>query len=330
MVGSQKVYNQAHFCGFFRVQLLNIYQRLKSLQNPRITSTTGVLLGLSIVSMILGYLIYREKDLLIHHSWQIKAHYLILSLVFYLLAVTGTGVLWSNILRSFNMNSAHVRDHLKIFFLSNLGKRLPGTIWYIAMRAQMYQSIGLSARFVSIVSGTELAVIIASGVVVTSILASPILLTYRQSFWGLLILAMVCILALNPKFLAWAMKKFTSEEINIPYKNIMIWVFAGSGLWLLSGAGFISTIAAFFPLDAGNYLYILGIWSFIGVLAFFLFFLPSNFGFQEVGISLLLLPVLPTSFGVVVVVIHRILTTLADLLIGFLIYLSYRRTLVSK
>jgi hypothetical protein len=60
----------------------------------------------------------------------------------------------------------------------------------------------------------------------------------------------------------------------------------------------------------------------VGTLSFMMLFLPSNLGFTEVGLSLLLATIIPSSLAVIVAVITRIFLLLCEIVgIPILIFL---------
>ena len=63
-----------------------------------------------------------------------------------------------------------------------------------------------------------------------------------------------------------------------------------------------------------------GRWAAVGVLSFMLLFLPTNLGFNEIGLSFLLTQVMVAPIAVVVALASRVLTTIYDIVIALVAF----------
>ena len=94
-------------------------------------------------------------------------------------------------------------------------------------------------------------------------------------------------------------------------------VFFGQRAAKLLNVGLAVTLAIAFAVTGvspAHMAYLIGCWSLVGTLLVVVFFLPSNFGFTEVGLSLLLSAVMPSSLAVLVAVLSRLFTMGFELL----------------
>src|SRR5690606_11910342 len=92
-----------------------------------------------------------------------------------------------------------------------------------------------------------------------------------------------------------------------PAARLLRWVVGYVLIWVIGGLILYAAIAALLPVTWDRLGYVIGVWSLMGVLSVTVLLLPSNLGFTEVGLSLLLARILPSSFAVFVAVFVRLL-----------------------
>jgi glycosyltransferase 2 family protein len=273
---------------------------LKSRRLPFITA-----MGL-LTTGILGWLIYRQRNLFLNFEWEFRPLPIIFSLIFYSLCLFQVAYIWSSIMNSLG-GKIKFRQHFRYFCISLLGKRLPGTVWYIPWRAKMYDSMGISLGQVSIASGIELAVSIISGLMVAFIFALSNLYKYQVSFWSGAVLLVLCLLALHPAVIHRVGKWIKIELEKIKYSSILSWIIQYAFFWIVSGVMIYCILNIFFPTPISQITYVIGAWSLTGALSLSLFILPSNFGFTELSLSVLLSFIIPSPVAVIVAIGVRII-----------------------
>lgn len=269
-----------------------------------------------ISTAILGYLIYSQKEILIAYDWNINWVLLAPIFILYTINLFMVSLVWALILGALGIKAsffAHVRN----YSIANLMKRLPGTIWYVAWRTQSYNSdLGASPKLISLASGIELAVFGIATVLISLVFSIKTIVDDSLKIWGLLGILGACSFLFLPgvqrKFFSWA------GELNQKIKiiDLLKWTgiyiitrFVGGSILFLVTNLFISL-----PLDLLPS--IIGIHSLVAALSLVVFFLPSNFGFTEVGISLLLSSFIPSSIAVIIVIVNRVLVLVFELAWG--------------
>ncbi|MEZ4735763.1 MAG: hypothetical protein R3E79_52400 [Caldilineaceae bacterium] len=270
---------------------------------------------LAFSGVILGSLLYRERDLLLHHQWQLDPQLLVSAfLVFWagLLIATGT---WANLMRRLG-SSLPYTTHIDHYCISQLAKRLPGTLWYLAGRTYLYKQDGESLRLVTFASSIELFITLLSGSL-TSLLFAGYSLSAQTPFplWGWVLLSAIGLLLLHPKPLHYLLQRFKIVETpRLQYWQLLGWVVLYSLIWVIGGAVLYLVSNTVTTISLSHLPYFIGSWSVVGTLSILVFFLPSNLGFTEVGLSLLLATVIPSSLAVVVAVANRIFLLLCELI----------------
>jgi uncharacterized membrane protein YbhN (UPF0104 family) len=293
-----------------------IQKRLTWLFSQKATKWGFTGLALLATGLILGYLLLSQWDLLVHYQWQINWILLLPIFLLYTFNLLLVTQVWSDIL-SFLGVKGGILSHFRNYCISNLMKRLPGTIWYVAWRAQFYNSErGISPKVVSLASGIELAVFSIATVITAIIFSFPMILWGSVKFWVLMGVVIVCVAFLIPsvqrRLFSWA----GETNVSIPPITLVKWIAEYVLTRLIGGSMLFLIVRLFYPLGYNQLVTVIGIHSLVAALSLAVFFLPTNLGFTEVGISLLLSTILPSSIAVIIVIANRILMLLFDLAWG--------------
>lgn len=273
-----------------------------------------ILISIPITFGVLGWLLWRQREVLLNYDWNIHIWPGLLAFGLYTIILFGTAWVWVWIMESMGGQKISFWKHFRAFCISALGKRLPGTVWYIAWRAKIYGPDGYSGRLVSLASGIEAVVSTLSAVIVSLIFAIPILLTDQLSLWGIIIISIISIILVQPGMIARLHKRLGLEDVQFKRKQLFLWTIVYIFIRLLVGTVFYLIINMLTPLSINNLPIIIGCQALVAALTMFLFFFPSNFGFAEVSLSLMLSSVLPSSIAVIVVILNRLLMMFFELI----------------
>jgi glycosyltransferase 2 family protein len=281
-----------------------------SLQNIlRLIFSTGMIVA---SAAILFFLVYRQREILFQHEWHIQALPLLLSFFFYCIALFLVALIWSNIMNALGTRIPALR-HFRYYCISNLAKRIPGTIWYIASRAQFYRAESVPVRFTSLASGIEVVIATISGILVSLFFAVPIITAFEVSLWWFGLVMVIGFLCIHPSVLGWLLKRIGAETAQFSHAKLLKWLIGYFLIWILGGVVlfYIGNIITYIELN--NIGYVIGSWALVGVLTTALFFSPSNLGVTEVGLSLLLSNIMPSPIAVVIAITTRVIIILYDL-----------------
>ena len=292
-------------------KLQSILDRI-TLQKGRSFQRLITVIPILIAAAILGYLVYQQRELLLDQTWMFRWDAIVISFFLFSLALFLAALTWGWILNSVGQHIPMFK-HVRYYCISNLSKRIPGTIWYIANRAQLYKEEGLSRRVTSLASGVELAVFILSGIMVSAIFAIPIALRYQFSLWVLAAILIVGLVSIHPNVIKRVFILLKVQAPEIHYRSLVGWLLAYCPVWILGGVVLFAIGNALTPIPIQQISYVIGCWVFVGVLSTALFFSPSNFGVTEIGLSLLLTNILPAPIAVIITVITRILLILYEI-----------------
>lgn len=277
---------------------------------------------------VLGMLVWRERAALQQIDLRSVWPAVIAGQVLFLGGLALAACIWGWIMRAMGSRVAF-RRHLNIYATTYLARLLPGTVWYVVGRGVLYQNEGEPARLSTVASGAEMLLTMLAGALV-AVTSGALLLTQggmpmlgegggsleSGSLWSaFLVVAIVAVfagLALRPAAQRWLLLRLRLYDTP-PLRpgDAARWMALFAVNWLVGAAILYMNSRAL--LGAGETLSILWIlfsWSLVGTLSTFVFFLPSNFGLSEIGLSLLLTAVMPSSVAVLAAVMTRILQIL--------------------
>ena len=289
-----------------RNHLLNRIDSLSQSSRLRgIVAVATVLLSVGILATI----VLRQWEALIGYDWNLRlgpalASFLVFSIDLFLVAL-----IWASIMDSTG-ERVGVKKHIRYYFVTHLARRLPGRIWHVAGRAFLYKKEGISVVRTSLASVVELTILTLSGVLVTLVFGISIVSQYT---FGVTSLAAVLILGavlVHPRVLNRILSRIgTREQVQFSYKNLAIWISSYSIAWMLGGITLFAVGNSVGTIEPEHIPYMIGSWSLVGVLSSALFFLPTNLGLTEVGLTLLLSNIIPAPVAVVVALATRLLIT---------------------
>lgn len=226
---------------------------------------------------------------------------------------------WRCILRGFG-SRLPIRPAQRVFFLGQLGKYVPGGIWTVVAQTALAQELGVprtrssGAGLVSILVGFVTAALVSVSLVFTDI---GVLGAYS---WAL-ILVLPIGACLHPRVLHWLVlltSRLTRRTISIdriPGKDLAIAVlfqftgqlFLGLHLWLVIAA--VSGVWVS-PLVA------IGLFNLAVAAGTIAIFAPAGVGVREGVIAFGLAPFLGAGVVVLIVLLSRIMSLIADFLVA--------------
>ena len=276
----------------------------------RIVVTTGTLV---VSSGTLGLLVFQQRDALLEHKWQIKIGPLAISFILFTIAFLFAVYMWSVIMQDLGIKIRYWK-HFQHYSVANLAKRIPGTVWYIASRSNLYREQGIPWQQTTLVSGVEVAVTLVSGIIVGIFFGFSIIQQYKVSLWALILPIGGSIAIFHPKMIRWLFLRFGVDATAFQYKNLIKWIIGYMLIWILGGIILYTIGNIFWAIPVKLIGYVIGSWVIVGIASNILFFSPSNLGITEVGLSLLLSRIMPSPIAVLISISARILLFLYDII----------------
>lgn len=266
------------------------------------------ILGFGATFVILGILVYRERAAILLFPWQIHGWSLVAAFVLLLGTIVLAALAWTILLRL--LGSPLPRSlHVRYYVISHLARRLPGTLWYIAGRGYLYRQHGESVRLITIASSIELVLMTVAGGLFTLALWGAALRQLPMTYLAALAVTVVLgVLLTRPASIGWLLRRVGLGGVPaLSQGNMLVLLAIYFFTWLLAGILFFCLVRGITGIGPEHLAYLAASWSLVGTLSVLVFFLPSNFGFTEVGLSLLLSAVMPSSVAVVVAILTRVI-----------------------
>jgi hypothetical protein len=282
------------------------------------------LLGVAVIVVVAGaaaYAIYRQRDAFSQALHDIGAGGLLLSLALGAVGVGLTFLSWREVLLGLDVDLP-TGTAARVFFTSQLGKYLPGSVWPVLMQMEAGRSRGASRR-------TMLAanlVTIVLGCVVGLLLACVLLplsdARALSRYWWLLLALPFLLALLHPRVMPWlfdrvaALLRRPAALRPLPVRDTVrasLW-FAAS----FTALGVHVAVLAWAVGGGGGSTLLLGIGGMaLAVSAGVLFIpAPAGAGVRDVILILVLSAVLTGGQALAVVVASRVLLIAADVLLA--------------
>lgn len=221
-----------------------------------------------------------------------------------------------------------VADATRIWFVSNLGRYVPGKVWQIGAMGVMAQRVGVSpvaavgsALVVSLVhvlvglavvaaTGRELLLLVAPAGLLLPIAIGAMVLTVALAPWAL------------PHLLRLA-SRVTRRELSLPAlppRTIWIAAMGSTVAWLLFGFAFRELAAALLGGATGDVATYIAVFTLSYLLGFLALFAPGGIGVRELSMAALLVgaSLVTAPEAALLVVASRLWLTVLEIMPGAL------------
>jgi glycosyltransferase 2 family protein len=272
--------------------------------------------GLFIGLIVLGFLI---KILL--NSWNnlgdydFKINYLFILVSFLFLSISPflVALSWQIMFKGFKEKISYLKI-FNILTISMLIRYIPGNIWFIAGRAQMFKKYGISRLKTTITIFIELGILLLAACFIFLI---AVILGYNPInfplYWLALIVGLILI-SLHPKIFSFFVKKgfkiIQKKDVDLNWNSkTNFQVFSLLSLhWIFQGFAFYFLINSFYPFDIVHLIPLIGVHAIAWVLSFLTFISPAGLGVKEGILVLFLQFLVPLDIAIIASILLRILT----------------------
>jgi len=286
---------------------------LKRKYNDRNFQKVFTLLSILITVGVLALLIFRNWDDIKYYVLQFRWKNLLFSFGIYSVCLAITVLVWARIMDNLG-HKVPFGQHFRAFCISALGKRLPGTLWYIAWRTMMYQEAGFSGKLLLLTSSIEQIAIVFSALIVSTFFSIPIIIKFPYSIIAYVVILAISLLMLHPNISRYFFNRLNVDYSKFKLKDMLKWTLAYLPVWLLVGLMLYSNANVFADVPIKHLFYFIGVCAINGVLSRIFLVLPSNFGFSEISTSLLLAGIVTPGLAIVVGIATRIFTILFEII----------------
>lgn len=203
-----------------------------------------------------------------------------------------------------------------IITVSNLGKYVPGKIWFALSRLDLAKRFGFEEKKVF------LSILLESFYLLLGALFYFIFFLKKYYFFLILFLFVFIAPKIFKGFFNLVLKMLKKEKIDFSFSlkksflifllDILVWFFQGSAFSLL-------VKAIYFKINFAHFLSLIGIYSLSWMLGFLVLIAPGGLGVREGSMMIFLKNILPVGLASLLAIISRIWLIIHELL-NFLIF----------
>ena len=269
---------------------------------------------------LLALTIVRQRDAVLDALSRMGPAWFLASLAAAVVGLLFTNFAWRTIMADLG-SPLPLGPGLRVFFLAQVGKYLPGAVWPFVAQMELGKALGVPRQRSAVGGLLFVGMHCATGLLVASAtlpFASP---TAAERYWWVLAFTPVLLVVLHPRVLSplldrafWLLRRpplpralTLGNTVRACGFLLVTWAFYGLSVLALARPLGLHGASSFF-LATGAYALA---WS-AGVMVLGL--VPAGIGVREVILGAILLPVLPAGEATAVVATSRVVQTLGDTL----------------
>lgn len=254
------------------------------------------------------------------YDWALDLPRLLASVAVHVLVYSGMVLLWRHVLVRMGGRLSAVDAH-RVWYLSNLGRYVPGKVMQLAGLAYMVRAKGMSALL-----GIGSALVAQAFVLGTAALVAALALPEaanggRLHVAGAVAATAILLTLLTPLFewtlgLALRATGRGSRTPHVPWTERVALAAGYTGLWLAMGFAFWLFLTSVTRVEPDAVWALIGIHAAGYVAGYLAFFVPGGLGVREGVYALLLALYIPPGVAVAAAILVRVWSTLAELLVA--------------
>jgi glycosyltransferase 2 family protein len=283
-------------------------------------SKTGLLRAASrlLAAGLVAYLVVRLWQLWDRHPIDFhtaNAGLFALSVVTAAAAMTAFGLVWTVILRRLGVNARP--SWVGIWFKSQLGKYLPGSVWQYAGRVTLGRSRGIPVQTGLASIAVEVVASLIAAALVAALALPP---AYSLAAWGAF--AALCglaslgrrrLVAAAERLAAPALARVDRSTVAAGLRSVPVAVGLYLGVWALYGTAFWLTAHSLFGVPASDLLHYAGVFAVAWTVGYVVVFAPGGIGVREAVLVGLLSGRLGEAHAIALAAASRLMLSAIDL-----------------
>ena len=276
----------------------------------------GIFMIISVA--IIAQILHSNWDTFKTLDWEFRPIWLFFIIIFFIIDLLVATWVW-HLLVTQLANYSNFQHSAKICWSTNLARRIPTPVWYIAGRAVMYEQVGVSKITTSLLSTLELIFFFLSGLA-TTLLTLPFwvipsdFISGEKQFGLLFLLLPFSLLLVHPRLLEtiWRRLRPDSPMQPLHWRNTITWMGYYILTWILGAFVLFSVINLFYPVPLTSLIVIIGVWSLAGTVSLAGALTISFFGVREISLTLLLTILVPMPVALIVAILIRVVWLLGE------------------
>ncbi|ACZ84367.1 lysylphosphatidylglycerol synthase transmembrane domain-containing protein [Streptosporangium roseum] len=259
-------------------------------------------------------------------SWQS----LVLSLVAVVAALCSGMMTWRALLADLG-SPLPFRQAAKVFFVGQLGKYIPGSLWPVLAQMEMGRELGVPRSRSAAAFFLTMPVQLGSGLVISAVtLLAALPGTAAPYAWVFLLIPLLAVV-FEPRVinavLGFGLRKLRREPLERPLTRRGMLTALGWALlgWTAYGLHLAAVVHEFGPSGVSAVVFSIGAFALSWCLGIMTFVVPAGAGVREAAMVVVLAPVLDRGSAIAVALCSRIVIILGDLVCAGAAGLSARR-----
>lgn len=279
----------------------------------------------TVVFLLLSRTVLNNFDVLLARPLSVNWLALLGSFIVYVIDLILAVIAWHLIVRRL-LGIDDWRKNTRIYLGTLLARRLPGSIWHIVGRVQLYAQSGIPKAATSVSGAVDFVVFFVAGGTLYLALW-PWLRGQEFSGWVLLSLVPLGSLLLFPNIVVWITRRVSRQDVARPVRrrDMIGWLLSQITVWLFGGVVLYLLILSIYPLPIDYIVATLGAGILATMVGMIAAFTPVGLGLRELTLSALLLPFVPAPYNVIAAVGTRVILTLYDLVVAGIVLWYERR-----
>jgi len=272
---------------------------------------------IAVIFYFLARNLYLNWNKILEYEWNVNYYFLASSLVLSMVGAFLIALGWNLILKVLGGSLAYKRA-LKIFFITDLAKYIPGKVWTMVGKVYLCAKEGIPVARTSASVVIQPLIQVISGMLM--FLVSLPFWTKTTDFMNKLYLFLplipIGLIVLYPaimnRALNFVLTRLRQNPVvfDIKYGDILSILLLWCGLWILSGVTYYFLITGIYSIPLSLLPVVIGIFSIAGVLQFLT---PSGIGVLEGVLAVLLGLYLPVHIAILVALLARVWKTVTEL-----------------
>jgi uncharacterized membrane protein YbhN (UPF0104 family) len=277
----------------------------------------------------LGLLLWRQRAEVGRALGDISPGLVLASWALAIVGIAIPGLVWRELLASQGYRTDRVAG-LRIFFVAQLGKYLPGGIWNLVAQVGLARDLRIPGRQAAAATFLSVALSVISALLLAGVTLPFAIPGLLDEYWWVFLAVPVLVALLLPRSVSW-WSATAFRVLRRPATPVRLsWtVLARCSLllalsWLLLGLHFGALVQG---LDAdlpSPWLLSTGVFALAWVAGFLVVVAPAGAGIREAALALGFAAVLPAGAVLIVAVLSRVLFVLADVVLAVVLLLAGR------
>jgi hypothetical protein len=283
----------------------------------RLAASAG-LMAASLLFMV--YTVYRGWDTLQEHLAHLNYWLLGAALLAYPLGFIPVLWGWHTIMGRVG-GCQDIRTNVRLYSLSCLPRRIPGSIWYIASRLVLYRERQVSYGTTLAATAIETVLLVLSGLIiyVLSLLLTPAQLNPRlRGAAAVALVLAVGVVAWAPilnRGLRWLLGRLgIPGTVDLRPRHVLRILGVFGLAWVGGGLVLYILVSGVTALLAGQLPLLIGVWGAAGAISLVAGLLVQGMGLREVTLAVLLSGYVPLPVAVVISILFRLVLTVGELM----------------